>query len=135
MSDKIQLPNELIFNFYEGSDPEQFTDLTGQNLNRAAKQLLGNQAYLRDKVSALITGADVYDAATIYDKFSIVKPSDSSGQVYLSIVNNNKGHELTDTNYWVPIRFGIDDTITGLDTTWSSKKIYDQTLSMAIALG
>lgn len=135
MVDKIQLPNESIFNFYEGSDPEQFTDLTGQNLNRAAKQLLANQGYLRDKVTALITGADVWNANTIYDKYSIVKPSADSGQVFLSILNNNKNNALTNTSYWIPIRFGIDDNITGLDTTWSSKKIYDQCLSMAIALG
>ncbi|QSM00875.1 hypothetical protein YerA41_174c [Yersinia phage YerA41] len=135
MSDVIALPNEEIFSFYEGSDPEQFSDLTGQNLNRAAKQLLANQKYLRNKISALITGADIYDPATTYDKYSIVKPSADSGQLYLSIVNNNLGSSLSDTSKWIPIRFGIDDKITGLDTTWSSQMIYNNTLSMAIALG
>jgi len=38
----MQLPNETIFNFYEGLNPDQYSDLTGYNLNRAVNQLKEN---------------------------------------------------------------------------------------------
>ena len=38
-----------------------------------------------------------YSSSTTYSKMDMVHSSDST---YVSKVNNNKGHAVTDTNYW-----------------------------------
>lgn len=49
----MALPNDTIFNFYEGNDVSQYDWGTGENLNRAPNQLLANDAYLEDRINGL----------------------------------------------------------------------------------
>lgn len=51
----MTLPNSSVFNFYEGTDPQHYTDLTGINLNAAAKALLANDVAIKGAVNDLET--------------------------------------------------------------------------------
>ena len=46
------LTNDSVFNFYEGTDPAHYTDLTGVNLNAASNALLANDVAIKDAVTA-----------------------------------------------------------------------------------
>lgn len=120
---EIQLPNEEVFKFYEGADENEFTDLTGLNLNRAAVQLLANIKLMRDLVSSVVSGAPVYNPATNYSKGQIVKRNEGSGEIFASTFNGNTNNSLNNTDYWIPVTYNIDDNIIGPNTTWSSSKV------------
>lgn len=119
----LPLPNETLFEFYEGSDPELFTDLTGNNLNKAVLQLKANLDYLRDQLTSLILGATVYSPVVNYAAAVMVKETEDSKFCYLSLAVNNYGNPLSDTTKWLPIKLNIDDDTTGPNTTWSSQKV------------
>lgn len=64
----MTLPNSSVFNFYEGTDPQHYTDLTGVNLNAAAKALLANDVALKTAVNSLednFTGNDAKNSLAL----------------------------------------------------------------------
>lgn len=48
----LTLPYPTIFLFYDGEEPEYYTALTGENLNRPIKQLLANIKYLHTAIAS-----------------------------------------------------------------------------------
>ena len=49
----MTLPNNTIFNFYEGTETSEYTELNSTTLNTAPKQLLENDKYLDQEVQSL----------------------------------------------------------------------------------
>jgi len=49
----MNLTNDSVFQFYEGTDSAHYTDLTGVNLNAAAKALLANDVALKGAVNTI----------------------------------------------------------------------------------
>ncbi len=47
---KLELPHQQIHQFYEGTDPTQFTDLNSRTLNLAPAQLQENLIYLLNQI-------------------------------------------------------------------------------------
>lgn len=54
----MELPNKSIFEFYEGTNEANYTDLTGINLNKAAKELLENLIAVETSTTDLETKTD-----------------------------------------------------------------------------
>ena len=72
----MTLPNTSVFNFYEGTDPQHYTDLTGVNLNAAAKALLANDVILTAGVNAVearATSLEVNGATKLASGFMYTK--------------------------------------------------------------
>jgi len=94
---------------YESDDFTPFPyqgELTSDNLNQFPKQIKEDLLALRDRtdiiqnnVLAFLQRASEYDKDANYMKDDIVRTA--SGVNYISLIDNNKGNELTDTNYWV----------------------------------
>lgn len=137
-SELLILPNLDIFYFYEGGDRTKFTPATGKNFNNAPVALLENVNFLNEKLSALIIGADVWDPLITYKKFSLVRMSESSKNMYISQSNDNLDNDPStdDGTNWVSSSSAyINDSIVSSETVWSSKRTQDEILAMAIALG
>lgn len=65
----MPLPNETIFEFYEGTNSLNYDNLDGPNLNLAPSQLLANDIYLQGEIDSLSAAISVpyqgsYDAAS-----------------------------------------------------------------------
>jgi len=74
--------------------------------NRPLIQIQENVLKLRDRVelnwgniNALLGNPEIYDKNKVYSKGDIVKDPNSD-TLYKSLKDNNKGHELSDTNWW-----------------------------------
>lgn len=130
---KIELPSTSIFQFYEGTNVQQYTNLTGINLNTPARQLLKNDVLIMTYMNGLMGFADPYSSVVTYNMYDMVKGAD--GVLYTSKVNENLGHPVTSTQHWDPIKMGVNDEIVSRMWAWSSKRTQDEILSMTIALG
>lgn len=129
------LPNQYINYIYYGPDASQFEDASGIVTNRAPKQIQANLEYLTDATSTvsdnseifnellyLLGSAPAYSNTITYNKYEIV--SDSDGSFYSSLQDNNLNKELINTTWWLPVLININDLHDGVNTTWSSLKIY-----------
>ena len=61
-------------------------------------------------------GIPEYDSSTTYFKGSIVKVIDNTDvHFYASLVDNNQGYAVTNTNYWIELKYvkTTGDTMTG----------------------
>jgi len=113
----IKLPKENPEWIYEGTDPDLMEPVSADVTNRAPKQVQSNIKKLRDRteleknneVAIVVEEFENYDSSVNYMKGDIVKDSDSNANTYYSIANDNKGNDLTDTDYWKPY-FGIMPT-------------------------
>jgi hypothetical protein len=100
--EQIKLP-------YESNDVVPFPKgayLSADNLNAFPNQILENVFSLRDNTQnirntllALINKPADYDDETVYAKYDLV--TDSLGETYISVKDDNKGNDLNDTNYWL----------------------------------
>ncbi len=130
---KITLPNTQVKTFYEGSDPQQYTRLTGPNLNNAPVQLLANEQFLLKYVNAIVGMADSYSSATTYGIGDVVKGPD--GNLYASLINANVGKPVTDDSAWQVLVIAVNDGEASTSTPWSSQRTQDEIMAMVIALG
>jgi len=84
----MNLPNESVFNFYEGTDPAQYSDLTGVNLNAAANALLVNQKAVVTEIERVDASIDTkisnMDASSIDGVASINDTAPSATECYSS---------------------------------------------------
>lgn len=130
---KIELPSTRIFEFYEGTNVQQYTNLTGANLNSSPRQLLKNDVMIMTYLNGLMGFADPYTSTVAYNIYDLVKGAD--GVLYTSKINNNIGNPVTSTAHWEPVKIGINDEIVSKMWAWSSKRTQDEIVAMAIALG
>jgi hypothetical protein len=94
---------------YESADITPFPkggELSADQLNIFPEQILENVYSLRDAtqvirntMKAIINKPAEYDSNSDYMRYDLV--TDSAGETYISIKDDNKGNDLTDHNFWL----------------------------------
>ena len=104
---KTDFPAERITSGFDDIAPEI---LSGDNLNKFIDDTYKGLTYAMAGVTDLYKSAIQYDPAETYGINSLVFNIDNNGNTtfYRSVINNNVGYPLTNTNYWVQVQLGAD---------------------------
>lgn len=104
---KTDFPTERITSGFDDIAPEI---LAGDNLNKFIDDTYKGLTYAMAGVTDLYKSAIQYDPAETYGINSLVYNVDDTGSttLYRSVIDNNVGYPLTNTNYWVQVQLGAD---------------------------
>lgn len=104
---KTDFSNEKLQNGFDNIAPDI---LAGDNLNKFIDDTYKSINYSNAGVADLYRSAVIYDNSETYGINSLIFNVDSSGNTtfYRSVVANNTGNPLNDTNYWQQIQLGSD---------------------------
>lgn len=104
---KTDFPAERITSGFDDIAPEI---LSGDNLNKFIDDTYKGLTYAMAGVTDLYKSAIQYDPAETYGINSLVYNVDDTGSttLYRSVIDNNVGYPLTNTNYWVQVQLGAD---------------------------
>lgn len=133
----IQIPNEFAINgekadftqekIQTGFDKLNPDIFAGDNINKFIDDTYKGLNGVLD----LYNGVVLHDMTTTYDDKAVVgKFIENSFKLYRSLVNDNTGHEVTETEYWVEVALGGGSGFNLFDT-----KISDHILEGNEALG
>lgn len=122
--EKVDFTQEKIQTGFDKLNPDIFA---GDNLNKFIDDTYKGLNGVLD----LYNGVVLHDMATTYDDKSVVgKFIENSFKLYRSLVNDNTGHEVTETEYWEEVALGGGSGFNLFDT-----KISDHVLEGNEALG
>jgi hypothetical protein len=104
---KTDFPAERITNGFDEIAPEI---LAGDNFNKLVDDTYKGLTYAMAGVTDLYKSAIQYDSTETYDINSLVFNVDNNGNTtfYRSVIANNVGYPLNNTNYWVQVQLGAD---------------------------
>lgn len=104
---KTDFPAERITNGFDEIAPEI---LAGDNFNKLVDDTYKGLTYAMAGVTDLYKSAIQYDSTETYDINSLVFNVDNNGNTtfYRSVIANNAGYPLNNTNYWVQVQLGAD---------------------------
>lgn len=104
---KTDFPTERITSGFDDIAPEI---LAGDNLNKFIDDTYKGLTYAMAGVTDLYKSAIQYDPTETYGINSLVYNVDDTGNttLYRSVIENNVGYPLTNTNYWVQVQLGAD---------------------------
>lgn len=104
---KSDFPAEKLQDGFDNIAPDI---LAGDNLNKFIDDTYKSITYSNAGVADLYKSAVVYDNSETYNINSLVFNVDNNGNTkfYRSVVANNIGNPLNDTNYWIQIQLGSD---------------------------
>lgn len=104
---KTDFPAERITSGFDDIAPEI---LSGDNLNKFIDDTYKGLTYAMAGVTDLYKSAIQYDPTETYGINSLVYNVDDTGSttLYRSVIENNVGYPLTNTNYWVQVQLGAD---------------------------
>ena len=104
---KSDFPAERITNGFDEIAPEI---LAGDNFNKLVDDTYKGLTYAMAGVTDLYKSAIQYDSTETYDINSLVFNVDNNGNTtfYRSVIANNAGYPLNNTNYWVQVQLGAD---------------------------
>ena len=105
---KTNFSTEKIQNGFNPVEPDV---LAGDNLNKFIDDVYKGLNYTLNGVEDLYKSAVKYNYAEVYARDSIVFYVDSNSKVHIcrSLVDNNVGNDLSNSNYWADIIFNIDE--------------------------
>lgn len=104
---KTDFSNEKLQNGFDNIAPDI---LAGDNLNKFIDDTYKSINYSNAGVADLYRSAVIYDNNETYGVNSLIFNVDGNGNTtfYRSLVANNTGNPLNDTNYWQQIQLGSD---------------------------
>lgn len=104
---KTDFSNEKLQNGFDSIAPDI---LAGDNLNKFIDDTYKSINYSNAGVADLYRSAVIYDNNETYGINSLIFNVDGNGNTtfYRSLVANNTGNPLNDTNYWQQIQLGSD---------------------------